>query len=297
MSTHGLEESVSPPGSERVRRLSGRAVMGLFTVIAVLAAGAGVAIGTGLAATATINGCVTKANGALRVIYPSKGQSCTSKESALKWNEQGPAGAAGKAGATILSGSGKPSTKLGVAGDYYIDTATHDIYGPAIQGQRVIEWGSATSLVGPPGKPATTVLPLAYRTTNGLVELPSGDTENVITQTIPKAGSYSVIATVDVDNTGTKSTAWDCYLDYANPNQAGENVDTADVDVPGSLGSSTAFNNNTETRLTLVGVVATEANATLTVDCGEGHALEDDQVSDSELITTQLSGFTSIPSS
>ncbi|MGC9962647.1 MAG: hypothetical protein ABSE47_12215, partial [Acidimicrobiales bacterium] len=246
-------------------------VLVLLTAVAVLAAGTGIALGRGSNTTSTINGCVTNSNGALRVIYPSKGQSCTSKESSLSWNKQGPAG---QDGTTILSGSAKPSKYLGAVGDYYIDTKTHVIYGPAVRFCPPYPcstgWGSGTSLVGPPGKSASSSLPYAYETTGGVVQLPSGDTESIVSQSIPVAGSYSVIATVDVDNTGTSSTSWYCDLDYANPGLAGNPVDDVRIDVPGSLGSSGAFNNNTFTRLTLVGVATLEANATLTVYCGEG---------------------------
>jgi hypothetical protein len=40
----------------------------------------------------------------------------------------GPAGAAGADGATWRDGSGAPSNGLGVNGDYYLDTATGDVY-------------------------------------------------------------------------------------------------------------------------------------------------------------------------
>ncbi len=65
----------------------------------------------------------------------------------------GPAGATGAAGAggadgsTILSGSGAPSGGTGADGDFYIDTATSNFYGPKTGGA----WGSATSLIGPTG--------------------------------------------------------------------------------------------------------------------------------------------------
>lgn len=41
---------------------------------------------------------------------------------------QGAAGAAGADGATWLSGSGAPGSSTGADGDYYLDTATYDIY-------------------------------------------------------------------------------------------------------------------------------------------------------------------------
>jgi integrin beta 8 len=62
----------------------------------------------------------------------------------------GPAGANGTNGTdgkTVRSGSGVPSSGLGVDGDFYIDTAANTIYGPKTSGA----WGSSTSLVGPAG--------------------------------------------------------------------------------------------------------------------------------------------------
>lgn len=47
----------------------------------------------------------------------------------------------------ILSGTGVPGAGLGVDGDFYIDTAADNLYGPKSGGA----WGSATSLVGPAG--------------------------------------------------------------------------------------------------------------------------------------------------
>lgn len=71
---------------------------------------------------------------------------------------QGPAGATGATGATgpagtdgrtLLSGTGAPSSGLGANGDFYIDTAAWDIYGPKTAGS----WGFGTSLIGPQGEP------------------------------------------------------------------------------------------------------------------------------------------------
>lgn len=64
----------------------------------------------------------------------------------------GSAGANGADGLTIRSGSGTPSSGLGVNGDFYINTATWDIYGPKSAGA----WGSPTSLVGPTGATGST---------------------------------------------------------------------------------------------------------------------------------------------
>jgi len=53
----------------------------------------------------------------------------------------------GASGNSVLSGSGAPSGGTGVNGDFYINTATSDIYGPKAAGS----WGSPTSLIGATG--------------------------------------------------------------------------------------------------------------------------------------------------
>ncbi|EAU55820.1 hypothetical protein [Mariprofundus ferrooxydans] len=60
---------------------------------------------------------------------------------------QGIQGNPGLDGKTMHSGTGAPAAGLGVDGDYYIDTAAWDIYGPKTAGA----WGAATSIIGPQG--------------------------------------------------------------------------------------------------------------------------------------------------
>lgn len=54
------------------------------------------------------------------------------------------AGQAGRDGHTILNGIGAPASTLGTNGDFYIDTAVYDLYGPKTAGG----WGSSISLIG-----------------------------------------------------------------------------------------------------------------------------------------------------
>lgn len=56
----------------------------------------------------------------------------------------GPPGAPGADGNTILNGTGAPGSGLGVDGDFYIDTAANEIYGPKTGGS----WGSGTPIGG-----------------------------------------------------------------------------------------------------------------------------------------------------
>lgn len=56
-------------------------------------------------------------------------------------------GSAGADGNTILNGTVAPAGFIGVAGDFYIDTATNIIYGPKVGSS----WGSGTSIKGATG--------------------------------------------------------------------------------------------------------------------------------------------------
>ena len=57
------------------------------------------------------------------------------------------AAAALAGGALLRSGTGAPSNGLGADGDFYLDSAASDLYGPKTAGA----WGGATSLIGPQG--------------------------------------------------------------------------------------------------------------------------------------------------
>ena len=61
------------------------------------------------------------------------------------------AGSAGADGNTILNGTIVPQSVVGVAGDFYIDTATNIIYGPKVGSS----WGSGTSIKGANGTAGT----------------------------------------------------------------------------------------------------------------------------------------------
>lgn len=59
----------------------------------------------------------------------------------------GGAGAAGKAGSQIYSGSGAPSTATGTTGDYYLDVTNYVLYGPKTSSG----WGTGIILKGATG--------------------------------------------------------------------------------------------------------------------------------------------------
>ncbi len=66
----------------------------------------------------------------------------------------GPVGPQGLAGKTVRNGAGVPAAGLGVDGDFYIDTAAAEIYGPKAGG----DWGAGVSIIGPQGVPGEAVL-------------------------------------------------------------------------------------------------------------------------------------------
>ena len=67
-----------------------------------------------IGADGTINGCVSKKNGALRVLKP--GKKCSRKATALTWNERGPKGATGAQGSTGAQGTTGPKGDPGQQG-------------------------------------------------------------------------------------------------------------------------------------------------------------------------------------
>lgn len=60
---------------------------------------------------------------------------------------QGPIGPMGPEGNQLLYGSGAPGGGTGVDGDFYLDQATYDLYGPKASGA----WPAPVSIIGPPG--------------------------------------------------------------------------------------------------------------------------------------------------
>lgn len=72
-----------------------------------------------------------------------------------KWEKgtmgTGTPGPSGANGNTVLNGTVAPTSGVGVNGDFYINTATNQIYGPKASGA----WPAAVSLVGPAGPSGT----------------------------------------------------------------------------------------------------------------------------------------------
>ncbi len=207
---------------------------------------------------------------------------CTSPATLISWNQTGPAGA------TILSGTGAPGIGVGLAGDYYIETSNHKIFGPATRGCSPLPcktfWGSGTSLVGPPGQG------YSYDTSSNGANDASGQDEKVLIQTLPVAGDFQIIARVVGQNTHGNSVRWDCDLRAANPGDpTGVLLDTTGVTDSGSIGS---YGNETE--MSLQGVVSIAAGGTVWIDCEEDQAHENDSFEFAHITSTRVSGFSTV---
>ena len=95
---------------------------------------------------------------------------------------RGPQGTSGVDGRTVLNGSGAPGTGLGLDGDFYIDTASNELYGPKTAGV----WGSGTELTG--GLTPTQSSAIQ----NSLQEATAGASNNTITFTREDGDSFNV---------------------------------------------------------------------------------------------------------
>lgn len=124
-------------------------------------------------------------------------------KSATSWgtpvNLKGAPGGAGANGAKILNGADVPPNTVGVAGDYYINTSTGDLYGP-----KTTVWGSPImNLRGPQGASGSanviysdwTTPPAGASSTSFVITAPK------LTQDIFDRGQIAVYARVD--NHGT----------------------------------------------------------------------------------------------
>jgi hypothetical protein len=77
----------------------------VIAFIALLVAGGGAAVAAiPDSDDGEIHGCYNNRNGDLRVIDAEAGENCGSRETALTWNQQGPPGTPGSAGASALTG-------------------------------------------------------------------------------------------------------------------------------------------------------------------------------------------------
>jgi hypothetical protein len=101
---------------------------------------------------ATLNLTIGRGPAASRPVASEPGRLYYSSDSAQAWRDNGTSwdtiNIAGASGNTVLNGTGAPDNLVGSDGDFYIDTAADEIYGPKASGS----WpGTGTSLVGATG--------------------------------------------------------------------------------------------------------------------------------------------------
>jgi Collagen triple helix repeat (20 copies) len=145
-------------------QITRRAVIVGATIAAIAAGGSAAALATTSSSDGVYQGCLQHNLGALYNVElnPASPPRCLLHDTAVRWNQTGPAGAtgpqgpkgdpgatgpAGADGKTVLSGTGAPATDLGSDGDFYIDTSASAIYGP----KTATGWGNPTSLAGAKG--------------------------------------------------------------------------------------------------------------------------------------------------
>jgi hypothetical protein len=253
-----------------------------FAVVALSAAG--VASGATYAATAGAAGakaCVTS-SGVLELL---KGNgTCPAGSGPAVLGAQGPAG---PAGTTILSGQVPPGIGRGLAGDYYIDTATHFLYGPAVRDCSPYPcrtlWGKGISLVGPAGPASTSPAGgTAYQAT-GFANLPNGSSTVIDTLPLSAAGYYSVTATVNAQHKGDDNTNWSCSLLGAEPNGQYQNYTESDASLQGDGAASSVS-------IPLVAGVEVVAGEKLEVSCIEFQAKKGDSAG-ADILATMMSSI------
>ena len=240
-----VRSSVQP--SAHKMSLTKRGLLVLAASAATLGALGGVALGSiPDSGTKVFHGCVSIKSGALRLIDPSKGQSCSGPESPVSWDQTGQPGAAGRNGSRILSGAQAPTG--GDVGDYYLDTTNETLYGPKVLhcqslGHCLAYWpsqgitlgGTATHVWACPAYPATS----ACTSTNGVGLYHF--TNTLIAELKLPAGSYYVSTKVQLYNTDTATQPMTCALNasYNSGSLQGGAIDLdSDVAFPGSTPSS-----------------------------------------------------------
>lgn len=81
-----------------------RLVITAAVAVAIVISGTAIAYASIPDSSGVIHGCYTVKGGALRVIDTAKGQTCTTGQHSLQWNQTGPKGAAGPPGPAGVSG-------------------------------------------------------------------------------------------------------------------------------------------------------------------------------------------------
>lgn len=175
--------------------MSGRSVLICSVVVGVVVAGT--AYATIPDANGVIHGCFSSKDGTLRVI-DSGNQACTSKETALSWSQQGPAGPPGPSGspgprgpagtvASLDDLEGVPCTGVagkiatvhlhygtGIEAPVEILCITHLVLNPGPFTVHVDQGSAQVGLVGPVPLPAADWSLAGSIDTGGLITVPDG---------------------------------------------------------------------------------------------------------------------------
>jgi hypothetical protein len=208
---------------------------------------------------------------------------CTAPATSVSWNSVGPTG---PAGTSVLSGAGAPGINLGAIGDFYIDTSTYTIYGPATRVCKPkceVDWGAGTSLKGQ-GFVYDTQLAEPLLDANGA-------SVRVLTQTLASGGNFEVAARVVglISNSGGSivpvydQTDWNCALVAANPGGS-----TITLDTNQEYGAAPT------TQVELQGVVSLAPGGFVGINCDETDDLAYDNFTNARITSTQVGGFTTV---
>jgi hypothetical protein len=120
------------PAVMRARRCKGelavrRLIITAAVAVAVVVSGGAIAYASIPDSGGVIHGCYTVKGGALRVIDTAKGQTCTTGQHSLKWNQKGPQGPPGPPGPAGVSGYGVARCTLaedGTTGNYFVASSS-----------------------------------------------------------------------------------------------------------------------------------------------------------------------------
>jgi hypothetical protein len=206
--------------------------------------------------------------------------------------------AQGTNGNTILNGTTPPPFLSGTdAGDFYLDTSSDVLYGPAVVKCTpppvkpkvcTTTWGSGVNLIGPTG-PEGPAGPagqgIVYDTyAPGEAGVPSnGANGRILTQTIAAGGDFQVEANMVLTSPGGgKFSEWNCNLVAGNP--GGPTI---------ILDASSAFSNAGSTPLSLQGVVSLAPGGFIGIECGEANFSSTSEVGLVRIDSTQVANFVS----
>jgi len=173
----------------------------------------------------------------------------------------GHAGAPGVDGHTVLNGVGAPPDSSGAPGDFYIDDAANEIYGPKGSGG---SWGSGTSLVGPKGDPGT---PGSATVTGRITGVPGESGPSPVTTYGAVSGLSSDSSTVNPVTTLSPNVdvvAKNLYVQFSSPpGLSAQHTITLDVNGIATSLSCWVYNTTTGTTCTAPGPVSISAGSTL----------------------------------